>query len=121
MAAHKFTGQWRSFVIPNATGNPDSNGEIYLRLSEAGQIQPGSNHDGNPVTGNAPAAPAIGGHLRVEEGGQIYEGKLVSEEDTNGDRSMVIIGTFRSGAPGPPPQPGPPPPKDDGVWVVTKP
>ena len=95
--AHKFQGRWRSFVIDDFSKSGRQDGEIYLRINEAnGAVLPGSNHDGKTVTGSATMA---GNRLdlRQEDGGNIRVqfGVLVSEEDLNGNQSLVIVGRYK--------------------------
>jgi hypothetical protein len=131
---HKFTGQWRSFISPDGAPKAKKDGEMYVRLKLNGNVLTGSNHDGIDLTGVATLSPGGIHSLRLErsepDNVRVYNGTLFSEEDTNGQKSMVIIGRYKDTAVPLPSKAskksskklaGLGPAQNEGVWVITKP
>ena len=129
--AHKFTGLWRSLLFPKGSTKPVSDGTIFLRMNEAnGKVDTGSNHDGKELSGDAKLTGD--GHrltLKQIEPDNVREqtGILVSEEDTNGQKSLVILGGFKdtpivlTGERDAKNQEATLQAQNEGVWVITKP
>jgi hypothetical protein len=118
MPNHRLHGEWVSTRIGEVSGNPtaiEPDGNIYLRMTNAatGEIQPGSNHDGVPVTGPpTPTGVSIELEQRTADFTLRYKGFLLPEINTGGQRVMVLSGrwvrtpTMRA--------------QEEGTWVATK-
>jgi hypothetical protein len=134
MPQHKLHGLFRSLLLPDtATGDitPRDDGQIFLRLDEqSGDVLAGSNHNGKALTGKAEETPdGFRLNLKQDEEDNLREqsGFLVSEEDSSGQKGLVLVGRYTDTAkllegthPTLPPPDGDPG-QEQGTWVITKP
>lgn len=100
-ASHKLQGRWRSFTIDDPTQIAQPDGEMYLRMPPNGVVSPGSNHEGKVLTGNATVTAGVQILVLNQDDLRVYNGKLLSEDDTNGQKSFVIVGRYIDPLPSP--------------------
>lgn len=124
---HKLSGLWRSMLFPDGSTAPVSDGRIFIRINEANNtVDMGSNHEGKGLTGDVrDTADGLLLTLKQVEQDNVrnQSGILVSEEDTSGQKSLVILGHYIDrpiiiGAGAGDVQVEA---QNEGTWVITKP